>query len=86
MKRGIVQLSSQEALLLQEHLTEIAHHHPLTWEKLVAASQQSAQSVNIQLSEEEAEMMLDLLPPPTMSDSTDLKQARLRLQQFVQTL
>ncbi|MCA9372673.1 hypothetical protein KC921_01075 [Candidatus Woesebacteria bacterium] len=86
MQRGVTTIEPKSVQIIQAHTAEIADHHPLTWEKLTDAANQTAQVTSLELSKEEVEMILDLLPAPTADDEAALKSARITLMQLLQSL
>ena len=58
MKRGMIQLTLDQLLLLREQ----AASHELLAQKLLSASQTNGQLTTVELSENEVETLLDMLP------------------------
>ena len=79
MQRGVVTIQPKLVQIIQAHTAEISEHHPHTWEKLQDAANQTTETVQLELSKEEVEMILDHLPPPTRDDPEELKLARIIL-------
>lgn len=86
MQRGVTTIEPTAVQIIQAHTAEIADHHPLTWEKLTDAANQTSPTTSLELSKEEVEMILDLLPAPTTNDEPTLRNARVALMQLLQSL
>ena len=85
MQRGVITIDPELVKIIQANTAEIADHHPHTWQKLSDAAAQTQPSA-LELSKEEAEMILDIMPPPTMNDPEDLKDARKIMQELLLSL
>lgn len=86
MQRGVVNIQPKLVQIIQAHTTEIAEHHPHTWEKLSDAATQSSELTTIELDKEEVEMILDLLPTPSNEETTELKLARTTILSLLQSM
>lgn len=85
MERGILLLTQVEYLYLAELLqTESVQAQLL--QKFKPSSAGSGQNIKIQLSSEEVESLLDLLPMPDKSEPTALTTTRQKLQSFLTEL
>jgi uncharacterized protein (DUF1778 family) len=73
MKRSMVQLSKTQIGLFLEIIDNAASTENLIFSKLTSAQQHSADPTSIELSEDELEKLLDVLPMPTQSNETVVK-------------
>ena len=86
MQRGIVNLSSEEiSFAVNSIATPTNSTLAFLKEKLISA-QQDQQSTNVQLSEEEVEILMDQLPPPTLNQPPEQKDLRKKLTSFLSEL
>lgn len=85
MQRGIIQLNPSNISIILS-LFENQSNSTLLITKLINAQSTSGTTQSIQLSFEEAEMILDNLPPPTMNEDQDLKSTRNALREFINLL
>lgn len=85
MQRGVITIDPEFVKIIQAQTAEIAEHHPHTWQKLSDAAAQQ-QPTALELSKEEVEMILDIMPPPTMEDPESLKHARRMMQELLLSL
>lgn len=84
MKRGLLTLNSLELTQLQTKLTQ-SFLSALLLAKLMSKPD-PASEIKIELSEEEGESLLDLLPIPMPTEPADLANLRINLQHFLQAL
>lgn len=86
MQRGMLTLANPEVKLLVNCLAVVNQsYQPLLRQKIKQALLATEQSVSIELSEEEGNVLLDQLPPPTSSDPT-VHSCREKLNLFLQKL
>jgi len=82
MYRGVVQLnSSQASLVFNLGVAELKD--PLLRQKLTGVIEGENRSQLVNLSRDEVERLLDLLPPPTMGEAEELRSVRHKLEQFL---
>lgn len=89
MQRGIILLSKPEITIIIDNIQKDKKDKDILFEKFISAfdSNSDKQSqINIQLSEEEVEIVMDLLPPPSMSAHPNLNLLRKNLQEFLMKL
>jgi len=72
MKRGILPITTTDSQILAQFVNELTPKY-----------QFSNLEDKIEISEEEAEYLLDLLPPPTTNEDINLKNFRQKIQEFL---
>jgi len=86
MNRGIIELNKSEIEILLKVLIEAHKEDGLIFNKLSAAFESVEESLGVQISEDELEMLLDEILPVTFDTDPNLKSAiekiQLRLRQF----
>ncbi len=82
MQRGVVRLTSNQvqAILSFVSADDVSS---LLLQKLRAVVDGQNQSQQLNLSQDEVEKLLDLLPAPTANEAVTLRQVRQQLQQFL---
>jgi len=83
MQRGIITTSTEAvSQLLQFLQTENVSDQALL-DRLSGLVNSSQSKIDLQINGEEAELFLDVLPPPNSAENTDLIQLRHALQEFL---
>lgn len=85
MKRGVLQITIDEASAAVETVPATQQSQPL-YHKLVSARQQSGDVVQVQLSEEEAEVILDNVGVPMEGERESKQTLRNKVQAFLMKL
>lgn len=91
MLRGVLHISNQELVLLQTLAQENPDLFPtLLGSKIAGGINQAADKtlspISLELSEEDAEVLLDILTPEVFTKNPQLQSLRATLQQFVSSL
>ena len=84
MKRGIVKLNNQELVALNHLLNIQDDAKPSLLQKLQPVTDVSNEKEHkVQISEEDAELLLDCMPIPGKETDLSIKTARMKIQQFL---
>lgn len=85
MERGIISLTNQELASLQSLAVQQGCEKQDLLDKLtpVAGVTDSNQEHTVQISEDEAEMLLDCMPVPSDGIDPNIISSRMKIQQFI---
>lgn len=83
MLRGVLSLTPAQSKALLSELHGQIKGDQLLLDRIALLANSTAESGQLQLSEDEAELLLDLLPAPQTIDDPNLATARQVLQQFL---
>ncbi|MCB9813707.1 MAG: hypothetical protein H6772_04865 [Pseudomonadales bacterium] len=88
MQRGVIRLSNQELIILSNFLIskDCQEENLLFKLKPVENLIDQTQELDVLISENEAEIVLDCMPIPSKQDDPNLISARTKLQQFIAKL
>lgn len=83
MQRGVINTSPAAIVQLLQYLQTEKISDQALLDRLSGLVNSSLGNVDLQISGEEAELFLDVLPPPSSTDNDDLIQLRFALQNFL---
>ena len=85
MKRGIITLTNDEVIEAFNSIKSNHEFNPL-YKKLLSARQETTDTIQLQVNEEEIEVLLDILDIPTTKEPIAKKILRGKLQSFLTEL